>query len=260
VEACTPSQSFSELGAGTLSKTTELVATVTCAGGKDIVVKIDGEPVVTQTIGTNATQPVKLEVPAITDGTPKLTVELGGETVFSRDWSVKPLGSDDIKGQETDSVSFKEWRAMAVDVENEITAAKVRMYLKRLQYQMQPGTNIIVEIRNDNGGNPGDVLSSVSRPFNVTTLTDNWISFDFDQKLSPGRYWIVLKIQQTQNAGLLSDVMQVHYVPVDKQASGNDYTREMILSVDTKTGVASETQWQPLSYDRIYSIVLTSSK
>jgi len=255
-----PSYSFSTLEDGTFSKTTELVATVTCGGGKTLTASVDGEEVDSVTVESNATTPIGFDVVAIKVGTPKVTVESDGETILSRDWKVSPLGDSDTSGLEYDAISFKEWRAMAVDVENEIEAGRVRAYMKRMQSRTQPSTNIIVELRDDSGGNPGNLVASVKRPITVTTLTENWINFDFDPAptLSPGRYWIVFKVEQTEEVKLISDVTNIHYVAIDKQAEGNDYTMEMKLTVDEKTGEASETTWKELSYDRVYTIVLSS--
>jgi hypothetical protein len=261
-DGCTPSYSFSDIADGTLSQMTSLVGSVTCAANKTIEVKLNGNTVASVTPETDAVQPVKLEFAPVADGTNKLTVESDGEVVFSRDWNVVPLGSSDIKGVENDAVSFKEWRAMAVDVGSPINAGRVRAYIKRLDFKTQPGTNIIVQLRKDSGGAPGELVSSVKTPINATTLSENWLNFDFPDKpaLSKGTYWIVFKIEQTQDVNLVSDRINIHYVPNDKQAPGNDYTREMILDVDLKSGLASETQWQPLSYDRTYAIVLQSAK
>ncbi|MDD5172013.1 MAG: hypothetical protein PHF60_03170 [Candidatus ainarchaeum sp.] len=260
VEQCSPSYSFSELGDGMLSKTATIVATVTCAAGKELTVSLDGKVVKTTSVDTNATTPVTLEFAPTKDGTVSVEVKSGGESVFSRDWNVKPLGNENTIGLETDGVSFKEWRAMAVDVENTITPGRIRAFMKRMSFQTQPSTTLIVEMRSDNNGNPGNVVASVTKPFTVVTQTENWINFDFDSKptLAPGKYWIVFKVQQTEDVNLVSDVAYVHYVSVDKQAPGNDYTREMKLSVNEQTGFASETSWQPLSYDREYSVILTS--
>jgi len=262
VEECTPSQTFSEPADGVLSQTTELVATVTCAAGKQIVVKVDGEPIVTTSVDTNATQPVKLDIPATKDGAHTLTVDIGGETLLSRDWNVQPLGNTEVKGLETDAISYKEWRAMAVDIGNPISAARVKAYLKTQQPMTHPDTNIVMEIRKDNGARPGDMVTSVRKTIKAVTQTYNWINFDLDpaQTLQPGRYWIVLKVEQTEDVNLASDIVQLHYTTVDKTSPGNDHTKQMLLSVDTKTGLASEAQWQPLAYDKEYNIVLTTSK
>jgi len=257
---CEPAYQFGQLSEGVLSKSSELIATVECAGGETFTVNVGGTPATTTTVQTNDSQQVRLKVPALKDGTVKVTVESGGNTVFSKDWKVKPLGSEDISGLDTDAVSFKEWRAMAVDVENEVTVSGARAYVKRLEWKTQPGTLIVLELSADDGGKPGDPVATVEKPINATTLTDNWVNFQFAQKhpLAPGRYWLTLKIKQTENVNLVSDVLQVHYAAVDKQKQGNDYTREMKLGVNEKTGVATETRWQPLPYDKKYSVILTA--
>lgn len=259
---CTPSQTFSDLPNAVLSSTTQLTATVTCYDGSSIVVKVDGQPVVTQAVTGNATQAVQLGIPATTDGAHNVSVEIGGQSLLSKAWTVAPLGNPDVKGLETDAVSFKEWRAEAVDVQNPITAARVKAYLSTQQSTTEPNSHIVMEIEKDNGGNPGDVVATVKQPIKVVTQSDNWINFDLDPAvtLQPGRYWIVFSVEQTQDVNLVSDLVQLHYVTVDKTASGNDHTTQMLLNVDPKSGMASESQWTPLSYNREYNIVLTTSK
>jgi hypothetical protein len=258
--SCEPSYQFGQLTDGVLSKSSELIATVECAGGETFAVNVGGTPATTTKVVTNDSQQVRLKVPALKDGTVKVAVDSGGKTLFSKDWKVKPLGSEDAGGLDTDAVSFKEWRTMAVDVENEVTVSGVRAYVKRLEWKTQPGTVIVIELSADSGGSPGEPVATVEKPINATTLTDNWVNFEFVQKhpLAPGRYWLTLKIKQSENVNLVSDVLQVHYTTLDKQKPGNDYTREMKLSVDEKTGKATETQWQPLPYDKMYSLVLTA--
>lgn len=257
---CSPSYSFSELEAGTLSETANVIATVTCADGKTLSLNVDGQEEKAVTVSGNGTQLLKIEFFPRKVGDHKVTIESGSETLYSRDWNVNALGSEDTKGLEYDGVSFKEWRAMAVDVENPISPDRVKVFMKRIASKTQKGTEIVVELRKDNGGTPGTLVSSVKRPINATTMTENWINFDFDSppSLSAGKYWIVVRIEQTENVNLVSDVVNVHYVSGDKQSEGNTYTRQMILDVDMVSGMASETSWQPLSYDRTYAIVLTT--
>lgn len=259
-EECSPSYSFSGLEDGTLSHSTDLTATVTCAGGKRIAVKLDGEEVTALIPETNATQPLTLVFAPKKDGMVTLTVEADGETVHSREWEVAPLGYSGTSGTENDGVSFKEWRAMAVDVDGAISPASVRMLVKRLDFRSQEGTNVLVQLREDDGGNPGSVVAEARRPIDAVTLTENWVDFDFDQKptLAPGTYWIAVQVEQTEGVSTVSDTIYIHMTPNDKQQPGNDYTRVMKLSVDEKTGAASETSWEPLPYDRVYSIALTS--
>ncbi|MFN7991349.1 MAG: choice-of-anchor R domain-containing protein [Candidatus Micrarchaeia archaeon] len=262
-EECKPSYSFSDPQDGVTSMTSSITATVTCAAGKSIVLKLDGKEAASATPDTNATEPLKLEYFPSYDGTIKLTVESDGDVVYSRDLKVVPLGNEDTKGLDYDSVSFKEWRAMAFDVGNDgIKADKVRIFMKRIDFRTQPSTNIVVELRKDQGGKPGSVVSSVTRPITVTTLSDNWITFDFQDNpsLAKGRYWVVMRVEQTEEVNLISDKINVHFAAGDRQTTGNDYTKEMLLSLNEQTGIASETQWQPLSYDRSYNVVLYGAK
>ncbi|MEW6722499.1 MAG: hypothetical protein AB1324_04505 [Candidatus Micrarchaeota archaeon] len=260
-EECTLSQSFSDPAEGTLAQQAGVVGTVTCAANKTIEVKLDGETVASMMPETDADQPVKLEFAPAKDGTLKLTVEIDGETVYSRDWVVKPLGNPETKGTENDAVSYKEWRAQAIDVGGPFELGRIRVFMKRFDFRTQEGTKIVVEVREDSAGKPGSVVSSVERPMNVTTLSENWINFDFQDKpaLSEGRYWVVMRVAQTKDVKLASDIINVHYVALDKQAPGNEYTMEMRLTTDQVTGEASETSWQPLSYDRSYSIIVQAA-
>lgn len=261
-DACTPEYSFSELKNSTFGGEETLAATVTCAAGETLTVKVDGNTVAKQRIADNSTTPVDFSVPASKDGTLKVTVETDDETLFSRDWEVEPMGNTDLFGTGYESFSFKEWVAMSFDIENEVELGQVKAYLKRQSSQTQPSTMIVMEVREDDSGEPGTLVTSVKRPITDTTLTANWLKFDLDskEKLSKGTYWVVLKIDQTEDITLVSDVVTVHYAVIDRQVEGNDYTRRMSLDVDLKTGVASETSWDPLSYDREYNIILGYGK
>jgi len=65
-----------------------------------------------------------------------------------------------------------------------------------------------------------------------------------------------MKVDQTEERAITSDTVTVHHTPIDRDKPGNDYTRKMRLDADLKTGVVTETTWDPLSYDRIYNVVL----
>jgi hypothetical protein len=257
-EACSPSYTFTEIGAGTLSQSEEIVATATCADGRRLALMVDGDEEASATASGNGTQQLELGFYPKRVGTLAVSVETGGETLHSREVDVKPLGSEDVSGLDYDGVSFKEWRAMAVDVGNPVAPDRVRIFMKRIAAKFQKGTEITVELRDDDNGNPGSILAVSKRPINATTMTDNWINFDFDSpvSLAAGRYWIVMRIEQSESVNLVSDVVNVHYVG-DRNADANDYTRQMLLDVDMSSGMASETEWQPLTYDRTYSVVLT---
>jgi hypothetical protein len=255
------SYSFSTIDDGTFSKTSKLVATVTCGGGKKLAVTLDGTEVDSETVSTNGTTTLTFDVVAIKEGTLKLKVVRGTETLLSRDWKVEPLGNSSIAGVGNDAVSYKEYRAMALDVENAVDVGQVKLYMKRLQSKTAPGNYIVVEIRKDSGNEPGSLVSSIKRPMTAVTMSDNWLKFDLASKtkLAPGRYWIVMKVEMTEEAEtLVSDVANIHYTEVDRTENGNNYTKQMMLTVDSTTGKTTETRWEPLSYDRVYSIVMTS--
>jgi len=256
---CVPSYSFSTPGDGILSYATTLVGTVTCGKGSVLSAKVDGVEVDEISIDSDAATPVRFRIIAPKNGKTKLTVDNNGALVFSRDWKVDPIGNDNIGGLGYDAVSFKEWKAMAVDVESKITIDQVKLYMKRIEAKTEPSTLIYIEIRKDQDNKPGDLITTAYLPISETTLSKNWIKFDVDQTtLSKGRYWIVVRVEQMEDAGLVSDVVNLYYEEIDREAKGNDHTLEMRLDVDKKTGVASETEWSELSYDRVYNIILPS--
>ncbi|MBU0532865.1 hypothetical protein KKB44_05225 [Candidatus Micrarchaeota archaeon] len=257
VEECTPAYSFSEPIAGVFSETTVLTGTATCAIGKELEITVDGETVATTTVQGAA---ISIDVPAIKDGTLELAVMSEGEILFSTDWNVDALGNSDVSGVDYDPISFKEWRAVAFDIENEIEVGRVDIYMKRLEGNTQPGTNLLVEIREDDEGEPGALVDSVQIPVTEATLNYKWVHFDFDPKvtLSEETYWVVAKIEQTKNIKVVSDVVMMHYNALDTDTEGNDYTREMRLDVDDETGFGIETEWQPVAYDKTYNVLLKS--
>lgn len=262
-EECTPAYSFSEVTAGKLSQSMDLVATVTCAAGKQLTASVDGVAVVTKSASDNGTTPITFTLVAKKDGTSKVTVSGDSQTLLSKDWKIAPLGSSDTKGPEYDAVSFKEWRAMSVDIANQINVGKVKLFIKRLESRTQPGTYVIVDLRSDDQGKPGQIIASSKKSISDTTLSDNWISFDFDSKpaVSAGKYWVVLRIEQSESVKIVSDTVTWHYVTNSKDlGSGNDYTRQMLLNVDEKTGFASESSWNKLAYDRVYAMTVHAAE
>jgi len=262
-EECTPAYSFSDVTASTLSQSMDMVATVTCAAGKQITASVDGVAVATKSASDNGTTPITFTLVAKKDGTSKVTVSGDSQTLLSKDWKISPLGSADTKGAEYDAVSFKEWRAMSIDVANPINVGKVKLFIKRLESRTQPGTYVIVDLRSDDGGKPGQIIASSKKSISDTTLSDNWIAFDFDSKpaIAAGKYWVVLRIEQSESVKIVSDTVTWHYVTNSKdQGSGNDYTRQMLLSVNEATGFASESSWNKLAYDRVYAMTVHAAE
>lgn len=258
VEACTFDSSFSGPADGVFGGTEKLTGSVTCAAGQQLELSVDGEVVDTMAISDNATTTVSFDVPGVKVGALEVTVASAGVTLYTTEWNVGILGNDDVSGADFDSLSFKQWRAMAFDIEAPVEVGRVSAYMKRLEGKTQPNTNLLVEIRKDASGEPGSLVDSVAIPMAETTLSYNWIHFDFEQpaQLQKGRYWIVVQVEQTENILLVSDAVMLHYTTNDRLAEGNDYTRQMDLSIDQKTGYASETTWEPLSFDREYNIVI----
>jgi len=255
---CDAEYTFSAVEGGTFGKTSTLLVTATCAKNETLTATVDGEPAGSVKIDTNKETEVELDVVALKDGTVTLAVTSQGESLYSQEWEVEVLGNADISGMDYDAISFKEWRAMAFDLDGQVDVGRIRVYMKRLEGRTEPNTNIILEVRKDSSDNPGQLEESVTIPITDVTLNYNWVNFDFEEKanLGPGKYWIVMKIEQTENIKLVSDKVMVHYTVVDREADGNEYTRQMMLSVDEKTGFASETEWDPLSYDKLYNVVL----
>ncbi|MBU0591634.1 hypothetical protein KKF81_06315 [Candidatus Micrarchaeota archaeon] len=257
-----PTYTFSRMDEGILSQTSILIATVTCAGGKEILIYIDDQLIGRQTITSDEATPLNFPIIGINDGISRITALVGDDTIMSRDWEVKPLGNEEPGKNDYDAISFKEWRAMAFDIGNEIEVGQVKAYMKRLDSNFQPGTSVIAEIRGNDNGEPGALIAAGTVPSNEVPLNKRWIIFDLDSKtkLAPGRYWVVLKIEQTESVHLVSDVVNVYYNTADSYATGNSYTKEMRLFVNLSTGYATETNWQPLPYDKEYSIVLSTGK
>ncbi len=262
-EECTPDYSFSDVENAVLSDSVKLIATVSCAGGKTIEVKVDGITAASKTVETNATTPLEFNIVAAKDGTSQLTVESDGEVVHSRTWEIAALGNDNSKGMDFDAFSFKKYLAYGFEAQNPVRVGRIRAFMKRLEDKTQSGTQLLIEIRKDENGEPeGALVSSVRKPITDTTLSDNWIRFDFGDAplLQAGRYWVVFKIDQTENIKLESDNVMLHYTIVGRQEPGNDYTRIMVLDVDEKTGSASETEWEPLPYDKSYSVTIHAAQ
>ncbi|MFH1784956.1 MAG: choice-of-anchor R domain-containing protein [Candidatus Micrarchaeota archaeon] len=262
IEECTLDYTFSQISTVTLGETTDLIATIDCGAGETYIVKLDGVEVASATLSTNDTTVLNLGFAPSKDGTVQMTIENNGIIIQAKSLYVAPIGNNNTAGSDTDGVSFKEWRAVAIETDANITPARIRIYMKRLASSTDPNNMMVVELRADNNGNPGPLVSTVKKPTNAATLTENWINFDFaqQQEIPAGKYWIVMKVEQGEEKKPVSDVFYVHYNTIDKNNPGNEYTKEMSLSVDSKTSIATETQWQPLSYNREYSIILTTSK
>jgi hypothetical protein len=255
---CTPSTSFSGPDDAVFGSESKLTGSVTCLGGKTLELKVDDVVERTFSVPDNATTTVTFDVPAKEIGTHDVSVMSEGTTLYSEDMDVSQLGNDDVSGPDYDAFSYKQWRAMSFELDTDVDVGRASLYLKRLEGKTKPDTTVVVELREDESGAPGDLVDSVELPISETTLTYNWIHFDFspEASLDEGTYWVVAKVLQPDVTALSSDVVVLHYETIDKLSDGNDYTAQMDLSVDEKTGEATETSWEELSFDREYNIIL----
>lgn len=261
-EKCEPTYSFSELEDGTFGKSSEMIATVSCLGGRSLEVTINGKSINKKIVESNETTVVELNVPGMITGEIDVGVLLDGEIIHQRSWNVEYLGNKDIVGTNFDTISFKEWIGIRFDIDETVELGQIRSYMKRQNPKTLPNSNILVELRKDSGNKPGMLVDEVRMPIDETTLSSNWMKFNFDKKvkLSPGKYWVVMKIEQLEDTSLTSDTVTIHAVTVDKEKPGNDYTTKMSLKVDLVNGKASETEWTALPYDKNYNIVLSSGE
>jgi hypothetical protein len=255
---CTPSSSFTGPDDGTFGKDSKLSGSVTCMAGSRLELKVGDEVVDSVTIQGNDSTTVAFDVPGIEDGTHEVSVMSGGSTLYSKSWEVSYLGNDDISGPDYDAFSYKQWRAMAFDMESPVDVERVSLYLKRLEGKTKPDTKVVVELRKDSSGTPGSLIAEAEIPIEETTLTYNWVHFDFspEASLDEGTVWVVAKVEQQEVTALSSDVVVLHYETIDRLSDGNGYTAQMDLDVDEKTGIASETSWKALSFDREYNVIL----
>ncbi len=255
-DECVPSYKFSTLPDTLFSINGKLNATLNCAGGKTLKGYLDGKEIWIDSIGINGSINIIWDIPATTEGNHKVEVKSDEETVYLAPWKVSPLGNNDTSSIEIDSISFKEWRATAFDLGSTLNGVLVKAYMKRLDDNILPSSVIVMEIRDDDNG-PGKLIAESKKPINATTLSDNWIKFPFNATLQKGKYWIVIKVEQNSK-NLAGDVVALHYSVIDREEQGNNYTRQMHLDVDLKTVIASQTKWEPLPYDKEYSIVITN--
>ncbi len=257
---CEPDYSFSELSDAALSEALEFRVTAACADGKKVSLLLDDETVGTYDVSGNEQVIINFELVAKKDGTRDVKVLADEESVYHSQWEVAPLGNSDYSPTDYDSISIKDWKAYSFDVDNSIKLTNIKAFLRRLYTQVKPGTTITFEVRNDANGNPaGGVVASVSQPLDVATLNEKWLTFEFDEAVSlgEGTYWLVIKVVQTDD-NLVSDVVNLYYLPVDKESPGNDYTKRMRLEWDDEEESYFETSWEPLPFDKNYAVVISA--
>jgi hypothetical protein len=152
-----------------------------------------------------------------------------------------------------------EWRAISFSIDKSISVSKVRAYVRGLITEVRPDTKIVAEIRSDNAGRPAQgILAVAKKPINATTMSSNWLNLEFSPtlELSPGKYWVVMKLEQPSGIGKAGDRLYLHYGLVDTNGEGNAQNEQMILNFDDSNGNLSETVWTKLPYDKTYAITI----
>jgi len=261
-EQCEPTYQFSELPAnGILGRSVQFSVTARCASGKTIILNIDGTREIGGQVTTDDPVIFNFILSPAREGTKQLVVWSDNDVIYNRTWVVLPLGSTDTSGNKNDPVSVKEWIATRFDIDGTINVKSVGVYMRRLYSQTMESSMVVAEIRPDNNGRPGENQLAVSMiPITETTLTPNWIYFNFPQTvtLGPGSYWVVFRVTQETQDQIVSDVANVHYTfggDTTKPASSN--IKKMNLQWDNSKRRFVETSWEPLAYDRTYAVVLS---
>lgn len=257
---CEPDYSFSEISTATLSQAVPFRVNAACADGKTVFLVLNGDTVGTYGVEGNEEVIINFQLVALKDGANEVKVLADEDSIYQKAWDVLPLGNIEFSSTDYDSISIKDWKAVSFDVENSIKVTNVKAFLRRLYYQVKPGTMIVLELRNDANGNPSEgVVASTSKPLDVATLNERWLTFDFDSpvSLNEGKYWLVFKVTQEADA-IVSDVVNLYYLPVDKESPGNDYTRVMRLEWDELNEIYLESSWEPLPFDKNYAVVLSA--
>jgi len=250
-QGCSPSYSVTPPNSAKLSSSGTLSVTATCASKKTVSVLVNGASVGSTTVPEGDSAVLNFNLIASPDGTNSLEVNGDGSSVFTGKWEVSPIGYSNTAGSDNDMISIGRWKAVAFEVSNPITVKKAGAYLMRLT-SMTYGSNMVVDIRSDSSGKPGDIVGTSTLPINVSTLTPNWVSFPMTAQLQKGKYWVVFRDDG-------KDEYNIRYITVDKLKPGNPNHMKMDLTKNEDTGVWSETQWVPLAYDRNYAFSISAA-
>ena len=260
--ACEPSYEFSGLPEkGVIGQPVQFSVVSTCAKNKIIGLNIDELQESGGSITTNDPVNFNFVLMPEVEGTKQLVVWSDADAIYNESWEVLPIGSTDTSGSKNDGASVSEWLATSFEIQNSIKVRSVGMYLKRLHSQTMQHSMILVDIRADDGGQPSENYITVDElPITDTTLTENWIYFNFGDsiELEPGKYWVVLRVTQETQDQIVSDVVNLHYTfDGDTTVPGNEYTKRMRLEWDNDQRKFAKTNWEPLAYDRTYSVIVS---
>lgn len=261
---CEPSYEFSELPeTGVMGQPVQFSVTSTCAEGRVVGLNIDNKQESGGKIATNDPVTFNFVLMPEVEGTKELIVWSDADAIYNESWEVLPIGSTDVSGNKNDPASVKEYVATAFETDIPIDVRSIGVFMKRLyaQTQTMEGSMIVAEIRADNGGNPADNYIAVAQlPIDDITMTENWIYFNFPStvELGTGKYWVVFRVTQDTQDQIASDVVNVHYTfGGDTTVPGNEYTRHMVLEWDNLERRFVKTSWEPLAYDRTYSVIVS---
>lgn len=259
---CEPSYEFSELPEKvTMGDLVTFSVTATCAQGKIVGLNIDETQESGGTVSTNDPVTFNFVLAPEVEGTKELTVWSDSDAVYEGTLEVDPIGSKDISGNKNDAVSVSEWRAVKFQVETPIKANSIGAYMRRLYSQTMEHSTVVAEIRTDDSGIPSEsYLAQAQLPITDTTMSENWIYFNFPEtvRLEPGTYWVVFKVTQETQDQIVSDVVNIHYTfSGDTTIPGDDTLKKMKLEWDNSQRKFVPTEWETLAYKRTYSVFVS---
>ncbi len=251
VKTCDANYSVSSIVSTKLSGTQVLSVTANCASNKTIAVYVD-DAISGQSVVPGESAILNFNIIATTEGMHKVEVKSDGQVVGSKSFNVTPIGYFNTVGTENDPVSINHVKALAFDIDSPISVKRVGAYMWRLE-SMTIGSNIIAEIRKDSNGQPGDSVATSTLPIKVTTLTPNWIYFPTDTQLAKGRYWLVFSVSKD------NEYVNIKYTTNDKLKPGNANHLKMDLTKNEDLQIWEQTTWDPLSFDRSYSFIVSAT-
>ncbi len=261
-QQCEPSYSATLPEKGKMGGQAVVSVTASCAKGKTVSAYLGSTKIAQQTINSDEATVVTLNMPLKSDGTGTLRVDVDGKMIAMGDIEVSPLGSDDTSGTKNNAFSIKEWIANGFEAQGDITVKSIGVYMRRLYSNTLQNSYVIIEVRPDDGNKPGDtVLATTYKPIEQITMNERWIWFNFDDavELAEGKYWLVFRVDQ-ENKALVSDVANIHYVGEDTTKPAGWNIKKMQLEWDARQEKYLYTSWEPLSYDRAYSILISSQE
>lgn len=241
---CDPSYTFTDPNPATLSGSGTLSVSADCATGANIEVYVNGA-VAGKSVVPGDPAVLNFNLVASKDGVSKVEVKSDGKSIHSVDWDVSSIGYLNTDTSDVDPISINHRKAISFDLANPVRIRSVSTYLKR-QSALTLGSNIVLEIRKDMNGVPGQSVYNTTVPITEVTLSPNWLSFPVDASLQKGRHWLVFWVDKD------NDYVNIHYVPVDKKAKGNADHLNMDYVKNEDLLKWEPTEWKPLSFDRKY--------